>query len=287
VEGFPGDSAQTGKAFAHSLASGDFDSDGHADLVLGSPQEDEPGIFDAGAETVLYGAIFADGVENGNAGLWSQVQPSAAIFGNRVFAATGAKLGPPSSKLGLQVSLSGTVGPAAFVRVGPDRGFHDERLLSGTLFIDPQSLTMSSAAGANVFQMVAFSDSLGAGARTRLAFDLVRTATNYSLVANFHDDGTNALQFAGSGVIADAGDPNGHNTRLDYEWQAGNPGHLTMWKTRFVGGFPDASGRVQLFSVDLPNMGSAVVNHVLVGMISGQDVGTTGALFFDELSFRR
>ncbi len=60
-----------------------------------------------------------------------------------------------------------------------------------------------------------------------------------------------------------------------------------MWRTRFVNGAPDAAGRVLLFSVDLPGMQNAVINHVRTGMITGQDSGTYGPLYLDELSFRR
>ena len=60
-----------------------------------------------------------------------------------------------------------------------------------------------------------------------------------------------------------------------------------MWKTRYLNGAPDASGRQLLFSVDLPGMQFATVNHVFAGMVAGQDSGTYGALYLDELSFRR
>src|SRR6185436_1977500 len=72
-EGFPGD-LQPAKYFAYALASGDFDGDGHADLALGAPEEDVAGVIDVGTETVLYGALFADGVENGDPSFWSSAQ---------------------------------------------------------------------------------------------------------------------------------------------------------------------------------------------------------------------
>ncbi len=290
LHGVPGNLTQAGERFGHALAGGDFDGDGHTDLAIGSPFDDQGSLADVGSAAVLHGALFADGVESGNTGFWPQnfSWPS----GNKVQVTTSAKLGPLSSKRGLQVDLFNptihTVGQSTFVRVGPETGFNNERTLAGQFFIDAQSLTMSPNAGANLFQMVAFAATAGGtGGNARLAFDLVRTASNYSLLANFRNDALGALQFAGSGVIANLADPSSRNIRIEFEWRAGNPGHLTMWRTRFVNGAPDATGRVQMFSADLPSHGSAVVNHVYVGMVSGQDSGTYGPLYLDELSFRR
>ncbi len=61
--------------FGSSLAAGDFDGDGHADLVIGIPYRDLAGIADVGAETVLYGTLFADGFESQNSFLWSGSAP--------------------------------------------------------------------------------------------------------------------------------------------------------------------------------------------------------------------
>jgi hypothetical protein len=287
-EGFPGDAAQHGEYFGFALASGDFDGDGHADLVLGAPQENEAGVTDVGAETVLYGALFADGVETGNTSLWSQTK--STLYFNKIEVSTAAKLGPLTSKNGIRVSL---VNPSfqfpassVYVRVGPEAGFHDERTLKGSFFVDPQSLTMSPGSG--LFQMMAFADvQANTGGKARLAFDLTRDATTWFLIANYFNEITGFLQFAGSGVLATAGDVNGRNTRIDFEWTAGAPGHLAVWRTRFVNGAPDANGRQLLFSVDLAGTQNTVINHAFAGMLVGQDPGTYGPLYFDELSFRR
>jgi hypothetical protein len=42
-----------------------------------------------------------------------------------------------------------------------------------------------------------------------------------------------------------------------------------------------------MLAVDLPGMRSAVVNHVFAGLFAGQDPGTFGALYLDELAFGR
>ncbi len=292
-EGFPGPTAQAEQHFSSALAVGDFDADGHDDLVIGACDEDVAGLADAGAETVLYGALFADGADSGDTSMWSQTVGSPA--GNRVVATDAARLGPAagSGRFGLAVVMPGsgrTVGMPTFVRVGPEHGFANERVLSGSFFINPQTLTMSNVDGQNVFQFMAFDDGVGPGSKNRLAFDLVRAGTFYAIVANFHNEAINGLQAAGAARLAEAGDPLGNNLKIDFEWRAGNAaaaGQLTMWLTRFPFGVPDAAGKVQVISAALPNTANAVINEVSVGMVTGQDPGTVGQLFLDEISFRR
>jgi hypothetical protein len=45
-----------GEQFGRSLATGDFNGDGHADLAVGVPFDDVAGVFHAGAVNVLYGS---------------------------------------------------------------------------------------------------------------------------------------------------------------------------------------------------------------------------------------
>ncbi|HKE99268.1 MAG TPA: FG-GAP repeat protein [Actinomycetes bacterium] len=51
-----GSAAEPGDLFGESLAAGDFNHDGFADLAAGAPTEDAFGTFDAGAVSVLYGS---------------------------------------------------------------------------------------------------------------------------------------------------------------------------------------------------------------------------------------
>lgn len=68
------DRAEENDRFGASLASGDFDADGHADLAIGVPGEDAnrrvQASVDIGAVSVLYGS--EDGLSNRGDQLWSQ-----------------------------------------------------------------------------------------------------------------------------------------------------------------------------------------------------------------------
>jgi hypothetical protein len=75
IDGWPGDSTEHERRFSYSLAAGDFDGDGHADLVLGAPLEDFETQENSGAETVIYGSLFADDFETQNTELWSITVP--------------------------------------------------------------------------------------------------------------------------------------------------------------------------------------------------------------------
>jgi hypothetical protein len=65
--------------YGSSLAAGDFDGNGFADLAIGAPDRDRshppPVQPDTGAVAVLYGLLFADGFEAGYAGAWSSATP--------------------------------------------------------------------------------------------------------------------------------------------------------------------------------------------------------------------
>jgi hypothetical protein len=72
--GMPGD-AQGHQDFGYSLAVGDFDATGPADLAMGAPYYNQPGLPATGGAAVLYGALFADGFEIGSTGRWPSVAP--------------------------------------------------------------------------------------------------------------------------------------------------------------------------------------------------------------------
>ncbi len=67
------DQAEPSDRFGWALTAGDFDSDGFADLAVGSPYEDINGFQDAGAVNVIYGS--ADGLSAAGNQLWHQDSP--------------------------------------------------------------------------------------------------------------------------------------------------------------------------------------------------------------------
>jgi hypothetical protein len=74
--------AEDGDQFGSSLAAGDFDNDGFADLAVGVPFEDIGAAFDAGAVNVLYGSA-AGLTGSGSQAFWqgkSGVLDSPGIF---------------------------------------------------------------------------------------------------------------------------------------------------------------------------------------------------------------
>jgi hypothetical protein len=73
--GFPGIVSQPNRGFGAALAAGDFDGDGHSDLVIAAPSEDDGGLIDAGAELVLYGSLFSDGFAVQATAFWSSTAP--------------------------------------------------------------------------------------------------------------------------------------------------------------------------------------------------------------------
>lgn len=54
--------AEQGDRFGTTLAVGDFDANGRADLVIGVPGEDVDGVIDAGAVNIIYGSAAATGL---------------------------------------------------------------------------------------------------------------------------------------------------------------------------------------------------------------------------------
>jgi hypothetical protein len=283
------DTNEPGDLFGRALATGDFDANGYADLAIGGPGESTGAFSHNGAEWVLSGYLFADGFELGDTSAWEQ-RTSNPRNSNNVFAYPVTGLGPPESQWALRVNLlnpSATLSRPAWVKAGPARGFSNETRLRGSFFIDPQALTMSTAPGAGAFQMMAFTDGPDSDGATHLSFDLDRNvgAGGWAIIASYWNEAIGALQPAGSAFFAPAGDANWRNNRIDFDWRGGNPGHLTMWRTHYVNGAPDANGRIQMMSVDLPGSANGRINEVNAGMVSGQDAGTYGALYLDEFSF--
>jgi hypothetical protein len=154
---------------------------------------------------------------------------------------------------------------------------------------------MSTIDGFNRLPLFVFHDGVGVSS-PRLKLILLRAAADqWFLDVVFWPEPVSAPVVAGSAFFACAGPPCGdqgewRNNQIQLEWRAGDPGHLTMWRTRYLNGAPDATGRVQMLSFDLP-MPGAVLNEVFVGTWGSgpghQPPGCFGEVYLDELSFTR
>ena len=72
--GYPGE-VQDSQDYGASAATGDFDGDGFADLVIGAPYFNAFPLANVGAEVVLYGSLFSDGFASGAIETWSASTP--------------------------------------------------------------------------------------------------------------------------------------------------------------------------------------------------------------------
>ncbi|MFD7320827.1 VCBS repeat-containing protein [Streptomyces sp. NPDC059875] len=75
-------SSELGDTFGQSVATGDFDNDGKADVAFGNPHEEVGGILDAGAVTVQYGQSAAPYLGAGAGGLTWVDQNAQGIPGD-------------------------------------------------------------------------------------------------------------------------------------------------------------------------------------------------------------
>lgn len=218
--------------------------------------------------------------------------PAAAA--NTVTVTPGAALGTSASDFGLQVNIvDAPPRNATYVMAGPGQGFNDETTLNGSFFINPQAVTLPLSASTGYFQMIDMLQGVNPGDKVHLIFFLQRSsATGDYFIAVWHwnetlSGGAGNWQFSGNGFFAPDGTPAFSNNRIDFQWNAGNPGHLTMSRTLYTGGVPDPTGTIQMFSVNLPGMTNAKINYVFAGLFAAHSPGTSGTLFLDEFVFNR
>lgn len=267
--------------FDHDHTSRGFDEPFHAN---------SPGrTYDAGVDELV--PIVWDNFESGAFSHWATVAPGVPN-GDNIKISTAARLGPTTSQRGLHLTL---VNPSvqtpnnAYVWGAPSTPTGaDLTRFNGSFFLDPQGLTMSSVTGSNRLRIFYFLDPNGL---TRLMLSLVRSsADKWSLEVSYVPINSFTPVVAGSAFFACATFPCGNpadwrNNRIELEWRGGYfPAPLTIWRTRYINGLPDPTGRVQILSVNTPSTGFKI-NQALLGTLGDQFPGTSGQIFFDEVSF--
>jgi hypothetical protein len=96
--GVAGDGVEPGDEFGASLAAGDLDGDGYADLAVGVPGEAVGAVSNAGAVNVLYGS--STGLTGTGSDFWTQdstaINDTAETFDHFGFSVTVANFGKSS-----------------------------------------------------------------------------------------------------------------------------------------------------------------------------------------------
>ena len=178
----------------------------------------------------------------------------------------------------------------AYLTVGPDKGFSNETRLRGSFFINPQNLAMQDLRGANHIQLFYlyehFRDNSGVKIVGFLHLDDV--TDNWFITIWHWDDNINTFTFTGNGFFALSNSAYFSENKIDFEWEAGDPGRLRMWRTLWTGGAPDPSGQILMFDVPVSGQSTAI-NYVFVGMLNPGNhfPGTVGSVYLDEFSFSR
>jgi len=204
-----------------------------------------------------------------------------------------AAMGPGSSVFGLDVILldPGSVAfNPAWVLADESKGFNAETTLKGSFFLGPENVTMSQSLTFNHFQTLAFLSAFGPEPfKVPLIFFLHRdnSSGNWFLTAWHFNENAVSWVFSGTGFLALYNNAFFAQNLVEFEWTAGDPGTLQVWRTVWTGGAPDPSGRIQLMNVSLAGMQTAVINKVIAGIFAGHKVGTFGSLYLDEFVFTR
>lgn len=217
--------------------------------------------------------------------------PMTTNAANSVTVTTGAAM---QGNYGLNLHLddpASVTSTQAYLMAGPDKGFDNESTLNGSFFINPQNLDASMTLGQSHFQMILFYEHFSDASGVKLIFFLHRdeVSGNWFITVWHYNDVVGNYVFTGNGFFALYGSALFDENKIDFEWTAGNPGTLTMYRTLYVNGVPDASGKIQMFSAPTPGMGTAGINYVFVGMLNplSHHPGTVGDLHLDEFVFTR
>ncbi len=218
---------------------------------------------------------------------------STAAMGNSTASANCTGDSQPGP-CGLRLSLDNpaTVTPTqAYVQLGPDKGLNNETALKGSFFINPQNLAMDdSQTTTNHFQMMLFYKDFVDNSSIPLIFFLHKDATTknwFITVWNYSSIASNFV-FTCNGFFALPNSTAFNEVLIDFEWNAGNPGRLQMWRTNYSNGTA-TTARTQMFDTPVAGQANAAVNHVFTGMFNpgSHQVGTVGTVDLDEFTFAR
>lgn len=180
----------------------------------------------------------------------------------------------------------------AYVQLGPDKGLSDETALRGSFFINPQSLVMDdSQTTTNHFQLMLFyKDFVDPVSSIPLIFFLHKDADtkNWFITVWNYNETANNFVFTCNGFFALPNSTAFNEVFIEFDWSAGNPGRLQMWRTTYSNGTA-TSARTQMFDTPVVGQQNAAVNHVFTGMFNpgSHQPGTVGTVGLDEFTFAR
>ena len=211
---------------------------------------------------------------------------AAVAQDNSIAVTAAAAMGPPTSAFGLEVTMEAGAVDQAFVMAGPDKGFADEGVLKGSFFVNPQA---SGLAPGQYFQMLVLMQDTALPSDVKVIFFLHRDLPgNYFCSVWHYDEGLGNYTFTNGGFFALPDNPTFNQTQIEFEWTAGDPGNLKVWRTLWIGGMPDPSGQILIFDTPVSGQGTAAINYVFAGMFNkSTHPGIAGTVYLDEFEFRR
>jgi hypothetical protein len=196
------------------------------------------------------------------------------------------------TNFGLEVVLQNpAVNPStqAYVSIGPDKGLSNETGLSGTMYVNPGNMTMSSALGANHIQSFWLFQDANAPNGIKLIFFLQKqnaAPNTWFFTAWYRNANNNFFNFACNGFLAGSAVTRANGARrIDWEWEAGaGNGRLFIQRSN-----EDGSGTATICNVNNLQAGSQNIDRLVWGMVNPANhfAGTFGSFDLDEFSISR
>ncbi|GAA2429769.1 FG-GAP repeat protein [Streptomyces macrosporus] len=252
--GVPG-ADEDGDNFGASLAHADLDSDGYADLVVGSPWEDVNGRENQGGVTILWGS--ASGLSGGTA-VPNKAPGEYRNFGRDV--ATGDFTGDGKADLAAVDVLATSVHRGGFSRSGTTGSVTRHVPAVGTV-LEPVSLVAGRVTNDKATDLVVLGQGYANDKQTSSALFL-RGGSTITRGKLLHHN-TSRANWSAEGVIADF-DGNGYgDIAIEDPYHSGVKGAVTVWRggstgpgttyrlTQDTAGVSGASENGDAFGVDV------------------------------------